>query len=41
MKLLLILLFLGILPALFAGQSKERLSGTGPNFKGPIGQRRR
>src|SRR5688500_11175829 len=36
MKLLLILL-LGILPALFVGQSKERLVGTGPSFKGPVG----
>ena len=37
MKLLLILLVLGILPALFVGQSKERLAGTGPSFKGPVG----
>src|SRR5436190_10341884 len=37
MKLLLILLLLGILPALFVGQSKERLVGTGPSFKGPVG----
>ena len=37
MKLLLVLLFLGILPALFVGQSKERLAGTGPSFKGPVG----
>src|SRR5687768_14601535 len=37
MKLLLILLFLGILPALLVGQSKERLVDTGPGFKGPVG----
>src|SRR5687767_15935990 len=37
MKLLLILLFLGILPALLVGQSKERLVDTGPSFKGPVG----
>ena len=37
MKLLVILLLLGILPALFVGQSKERLVGTGPSFKGPVG----
>ena len=37
MKLPLVLLFLGILPALFVGQSKERLAGTGPSFKGPVG----
>ena len=37
MKLLLVLFFLGILPALFVGQSNERLVGTGPSFKGPVG----
>ena len=37
MKLLLILLFLGILPALLVGQSKERLVGTGPSFNVPVG----
>jgi len=25
------------MPALFVGQSKERLAGTGPSFKGPVG----
>ena len=37
MKLLPLILLLLALPALFVGQSKERLVGTGPGFKGPVG----
>lgn len=37
MKLLVSFLLVGILPALFVGQTKENSVGTGPGFKGPIG----
>ncbi len=37
MKLLVSFLLVGILPALFVGQTKENSVGTGASFKGPIG----
>jgi hypothetical protein len=37
MKLLLLFLLLLALPALFVGQTKERSTGIGSSFKGPVG----